>query len=136
MVIGAILHDLLEDTGVTYNISKQKFGQKIAKLVIAVSYNDKIKDKKTQYQDLFQRTKKYGRDALILKCADTYDNSFFIHLVNSKDLEVFLLSKIKYLLDISQSSIGKEQPWQNLLSQYKKEKRRIEEKYKMNHFKN
>ena len=48
VVIAGILHDLIEDTDVTYDKLKEDFSLAIAELVQAVSFDSSIKDKKIQ----------------------------------------------------------------------------------------
>ena len=74
VVIGGILHDLLEDTGVSFDDIKQKFGVKIARLVLACSFNENIKDEVERYKEATDRCVKEGKEALIVKAADFIDN--------------------------------------------------------------
>src|SRR4030065_106782 len=66
IVIAGILHDLLEDTDVSFNDIKEKFGEKIARLVQACSFDAAIKDKKEQYNEVFARCLKEGKEALLV----------------------------------------------------------------------
>lgn len=118
LVVSAILHDILEDTDVTPEMIAKEFTQEICSLVQAVTFDPTIKDHSTKKADVFNRAKEYGKDALILKCADTYDNSFYIGLVEEKNFRVQLISQIKNLLDLSQPIIALEKPWQELQKQY------------------
>lgn len=127
IVTAAILHDLIEDSNITHKNTQAHFGDKIADLVSSLTFDPKIKNKEVRYQELFERVRKKGKDALIVKCADIYDNSFYIQLVKSKKKQSFLLKKVKYFLDLSKKSISRERPWRDLKKQYTREKQRVME---------
>ena len=129
IIIAAILHDLFEDSKITDDKIGNVFGNKVASIVSAVSFKPDIKDKKAQYQEMFCRTLKEGKKAMILKCADIYDNSFYIHLVKNKEKETELLEKMEYFLNISRKIIGVEVVWRDLKSQFISESKRIRGKY-------
>jgi (p)ppGpp synthase/HD superfamily hydrolase len=122
IAIAAVLHDLVEDSTVILESIENKFGHHIAGLVGAVSRNLNIKDEEKSI-DVFKRTISHSKEAVILKCADIYQNSFYIRLVEDKDLRRSLIEKMKYFLDLSKSIIGNEPVWRDLKSQYYKEKR-------------
>jgi len=109
-----ILHDLIEDSSTKIEEISASFGKKIATLVEALSFKREIKNKKERYQELFARIKIAGKRALLVKCADIYINSFYIHLVEDKKEKTRLIEKLKYFLDISQPMIGKEVVWRDL----------------------
>lgn len=123
MIMAAFLHDLLEDTDVTLSQIEAKFGSDISRLVSALSFNSDIPTDKERYTELFERTKQAGREALIIKCADILQNSYFV----GKSLKQgdYFVEKMRYFLDISQEHIGNETPWKDLNSRL----RFIEENY-------
>ncbi|MEK9156372.1 MAG: HD domain-containing protein [Patescibacteria group bacterium] len=125
ITIAAILHDLIEDSAVNIESIENKFGRWIADLVGAVSHDSNIKDRKEKYVEMFSRTVLHSKEAVILKCADTYQNSFYIKLVKDEDLRKSLIEKMKYFLDLSEPIIGKETVWYDLDKQYHKEKERL-----------
>jgi len=84
IVIGAILHDVEEDAGVSIKEIEKKFGKKVAKIVEAVSFNPEIADKKERYLDTHRRIKKAGRKAIIVSVADHIDNADYYKHVKSK----------------------------------------------------
>lgn len=75
LLVGAWLHDVLEDTSATYNDIKKTFGESIAELVYAVT--DELgrnrKERKTRTYPKIKRNKK----ATILKIADRIANIRF-----------------------------------------------------------
>jgi len=125
IVIAAILHDILEDTEVKEGELKKEFGSEVVDIIKAVSYSEEIENWTEKYCDVFKRTLKQGKDALILKCADIYQNSFYIKLAKSTEFQRELVEKIGYFLKISQGIIGSEVVWRDLEKQYESEKRRI-----------
>ncbi len=121
----AILHDLIEDAAVEKNDIALEFGEKTAGLVDALSFRDSISDREEQYREMFDRVKRAGREALIIKCADVLSNSLYIHLAGDSSKQHFLVYKLKYFLELSKADIGKEAVWHDLKRQYQLETRRL-----------
>ena len=65
IVIASILHDLLEDTSVTYDDLVMQYGTPVADIVKAVTFESKINDKLEQAKDMFQNCLIFGYEALI-----------------------------------------------------------------------
>lgn len=80
VVIGALLHDLLEDTQVTLADITSSFGEEVAKLVEANSFKSEIADYVQKYIETFERNIAYGRDAAIIKAVDLLDNADYYTL--------------------------------------------------------
>ena len=116
----ALLHDLIEDSNTKIEEINLNFGQKIAILVDALSFNKDIKNEETRYQELFNRVKAAGKEALIVKCADIYVNSFYIKFVKDEKQKTQLIDKGQYFLNISKPEIGKEIVWQELKNREEK----------------
>jgi (p)ppGpp synthase/HD superfamily hydrolase len=122
----AILHDLIEDSHTTKGEIASAFGRDIADRVDALSFKMSIADKERRYKEMFDRIKQAGREALIIKCADIYSNSFYIKLVADKKKQRFLVAKLKYFLEISQGVIGQEPVWADLFKQSRGEEARLD----------
>ena len=82
VIIAGVLHDVVEDCGVTLDAIKCRFGGEVARLVNNVSEPDelkKIKDKKGTWKERKLHTIKLleglDRDSKILSCADKYHNT-------------------------------------------------------------
>jgi (p)ppGpp synthase/HD superfamily hydrolase len=101
IVIGAILHDILEDTDMTSEQLKEEFGQEILELVLAVSYNESIKDPIEQYKEMYKRIVVYGKDAVVLKAVDIAVNSLYISLVPDDKKQRTLVEKGAYFLELT-----------------------------------
>lgn len=125
IIESAILHDLVEDSDVKIDDIEKKFGLNVAKIVASVSYDETIKNWTKKYQNTFHRVVKNGRNALIVKASDIYFNSFYIRLVEDKNLQAKLVKKMEDFLKISKELIGNEKPWKDLQNQFFQEKRRI-----------
>ncbi len=112
LIMAALLHDVIEDTEVSIEEVREKFGEKIASMVNALSFKSNIESKIDQYIEMFERTKEGGRDLLLIKCADIYQNSFFV----AKNIEIddYFLDKMRYFLNISEDVIKEEKPWLDL----------------------
>jgi len=73
-IICAILHDTIEDTEVTYDELVEKFGEEVAKGVLALSKNEKLPTKKEQMLDSLKRIKQQPQDVWLVKMADRIAN--------------------------------------------------------------
>ena len=120
IVIAAILHDVIEDTDVKIEEIESKFGKKIAKLVEANSFDESIEDKTERYKENFERCCKAGRDALIVKAADFFDNADYYNLASTNELAKWLLEKLKYFIDNSKSELKDEILYKKLVKKYKR----------------
>ena len=72
-VQSAILHDVIEDTGVTKSRLKELFGKHVANGVDALSKNKKLK-KKDRLQDSIERILKQPPEIWMVKLADRISN--------------------------------------------------------------
>lgn len=120
IVVAAILHDIIEDTDVKIEEVKSKLGSKIAKLVKANSFDETIEDKTERYKENFERCHKAGKDALIIKAADFFDNVDYYHLASTKELAKWLLEKLKYFIDNSKETLKDEVLYKELVKKYKR----------------
>jgi len=69
----ALLHDVIEDTQVTYEQVKQEFGQAVADGVLALS-KDKTISKQSQMPDSLKRIKQQPAEIWMVKLADRISN--------------------------------------------------------------
>lgn len=114
VVISALLHDILEDSKVTLEELKKKFGEKVAKLVEVNSLDLSLPKNADRYKKVYSLAKKNGPEALLVRGADLLDNSKYYHLVKSKNLKKLLLWKYDYFLKISKELIGDAQVFKDL----------------------
>lgn len=120
IIIGAMLHDIIEDTDVTEEELKQYFGQKIRNLVKTVSYNEMILDPIEQYKDMYDRVLALGKDAIVLKSVDMAVNSLYIDLVPDINKRRQLVDKGTYFLDLTKD-YSDEPAWQLLKTRNQEE---------------
>jgi len=113
VVIGAILHDLLEDTDVIREEISEKFGEPVAELVEANSFRKEIVDETERYKRMYDQCLKAGKDALVVKAADILDNSHYYGPRKE------LLEKMGYFIDLSAQTLATEKIWQELSTQHK-----------------
>lgn len=114
IVISSILHDLIEDTEVQYDDIYKIYGEKIANIVEAVSFNPNIEDKLEQATLMFERCCNVGFDAIIVKCADLLDNINFVNLAKDNYIKEKLLQKYEKFLEMTKSFIAEEKIYQLL----------------------
>jgi (p)ppGpp synthase/HD superfamily hydrolase len=69
----AWLHDSIEDTRISYNDIRERFGENVAELVFAVT-NERGRNRKERNQKTYPKIFRAGEDALILKLADRIAN--------------------------------------------------------------
>ncbi|MFN3692923.1 MAG: HD domain-containing protein [Candidatus Paceibacteria bacterium] len=113
IIIGAVLHDVIEDTNVTNEQLREDFGQEVLDLVIAVSYDESISDPIEQYKEMYDRVLAYGKDAVVLKSVDIAVNSLYIDLVPDSNKRRQLVEKGTYFLDLVEA-FSSEPAWQLL----------------------
>lgn len=113
VIVGALLHDIIEDTDVTEDELASHFGQEILSLVNAVSYNESIIDPIEQYKDMYMRVLTHGREAVVLKAVDIADNSLYIKLVPDAQKRRQLVEKGSYFLEFTEQ-FSSEPAWQLL----------------------
>lgn len=108
IVLAGILHDVLEDTEVSYE-QLEEFGIYIAQLVFAATINLRIQSKTERNRDVFYRCKALGRDALLVKCADISDNiDAFTPSKEYKELVKVLLEKYHDFIAIAEDELLEE----------------------------
>jgi len=124
-VISGLLHDLLEDTDVTSDEIRSKFGKDVANIVEATSFNESIDDYLKRHYDIYKRCFELGRSAVVVKAADILDNSDYYSLAGSKDLQKNQIEKMRYFIDESEPYIGEEDIYQELNNKFSTVKERI-----------
>lgn len=88
-------------------------------MVEANSFDDSIKDKTERYKENFERCSRAGKDALIIKAADFYDNCDYYRFASDKSRRKRLLRKLKYFIDNYQDILKDEIIFKKLIKKYK-----------------
>lgn len=125
IVISGLLHDLLEDTDVTSDEIRSKFGKDVANVVEATSFDENINDYLERQYDIYKRCFELGRSAVVVKAADILDNSDYYGLGDSKDLQKNQIEKMKYFIGKSEPYIGEEDMYQELNDKFPIVKERV-----------
>lgn len=118
IVIGAILHDLEEDAGVSIKEIEKRFGKKIAKIVEAVSCNRNIPEGKERYLDTYKRIIKAGREAILVSVADHIDNADYYKYIKSKLTKKEVYEMWQIFFKTVASRISKEPIYQELKNKF------------------
>jgi len=111
IIQAGFLHDVIEDSRTSIESIKEKFGDKVAAIVSACTYNHSIQNKTDQYKDAMWRAAKVGKDALIVMAADLIQNEPYY---NQEDFMQYPWDKIKYFIKFAESTLKDEPIWQEL----------------------
>jgi len=88
IVLGGLLHDVLEWSDMDSEIIEKEFGKEVLKLIENNTKNRDIENGDARIDDLVRRSANGGREAFIIRVADTLDS--FKHYTknqNQKELE-------------------------------------------------
>ena len=91
-IIGAILHDTIEDSDATYEDISSRFGIGVANLVQELTSDDELKHKMGKTNYLKEKLEKMDKEAFLIKLCDRLDN--VEDLINASDE-----FKIKYIVE-------------------------------------
>lgn len=118
IVLAGILHDIIEDTRISEERLQSEFGMDVARIVKANTFDKDINDKKKQYVEAFERCLKAGREALVIRSADIFDNLNYYHKAADNDLIIFLLNKAKYFIEFSSQAMKNDQVHKDLRERF------------------
>lgn len=71
----AVLHDIIEDCGITYDEIREKFGANVATSVMLLTKDDEITDKIEQIRDQIVNLQQATMETRLIKIADIMDNA-------------------------------------------------------------
>lgn len=112
VVLAGFLHDVVEDTSISIEEVEQEFGARVAELVHVNTFDEacaKISEKVECYKKAYREIKKVGRDAIIVKCADTLENSDYFEFAGSEEMAKYCRKKMKDLIDMATEEVGEEE---------------------------
>lgn len=92
IIQAGFLHDVIEDSAVGIENMKENFGDEVAVIVSACTYNRSIQDKVKQYKDAMKRAATIGKDALVLMAAYLIQNEPYY---SQEDFTQYPWDKIK-----------------------------------------
>lgn len=122
LLIAAILHDVVEDSDISLDEIKEKFGASISKLVGNLTRD---KDKETKQQK-FQKTMKASKEIRLLKSVDWLDNlrsfllrkdrgeRFFRHRREALEMYIPLAESVNQYIASEMKKVIKTLPKQSL----------------------
>jgi (p)ppGpp synthase/HD superfamily hydrolase len=118
VVVASILHDLIEDTAVKKEDIASEFGEEVSDIVEATSFDSEIEDYTERYKDTLNRCFEMGREPVLIKAADTLDNSNYYHKGDSEELRRNVIEKMEFFIENSEPYIGDELIYRDLKEQY------------------
>ena len=114
-VLAAILHDTIEDSGITYEDIEKDFGKEVADIVDSLTVRDGL-----AVAESFKRSKALGPNALVVRAADLIENSHYYNPNGDKAMNKRLHDKYKLFMDMSKSDLIESPIYDLLVSTYKK----------------
>lgn len=111
IIQAGFLHDTIEDSSASIESIKEQFGDKIAAIVAACTYDYSIQNKAEQYKDAMQRAAEVGKDALIVMAADLIQNEPYY---NQEDFTQYPWDKITYFIEFARPILEDEPVWKDL----------------------
>lgn len=123
VIAAALLHDTVEDTDVTIDDIRREFGDKIATLVAAVTFDkDDIsyQEKQQLFEKNLQVTLRAGSGALAIRAADLVENSDFYNPEGSEELRQYLTHKFEHFMGIAEPYLAGSPLWLDVKHAYKK----------------
>ena len=110
VIQAGFLHDTIEDSSIGIKSIKEQFGDKVASIVAACTYDCSIQDKTEQYRDAMRRAAEVGKEALIVMAADLIQNELYY---NQDDFTQYPWDKITYFIDFAETVLKDEPIWKN-----------------------
>ena len=98
--------------------TRSEFGTDVANIVEAVSFDEDIDDYLERHYDIYERCAELGRSAMVVKAADTLDNSDYYGLADSEELVENQVEKMAYFVERSEPYIGGEGIYRELDEKY------------------
>lgn len=111
IIQAGLLHDTVEDSNTNIESIKEQFGDKVAVLVAACTYDHSIQDKIEQYKDAVRRAAETGKDAFIVMAADLIQNEPYY---NQEDFTQYPWDKIAYFIEFARTILKDEPIWEEL----------------------
>ncbi|XVH33101.1 HD domain-containing protein (plasmid) [Haloferacaceae archaeon DSL9] len=118
IVVASILHDLIEDTAVEKEDIASNFGKEVSDIVKATSFDTDIQDYTERYKDTLNGCFDMGKEPVLIKAADTLDNSNYYHKGDSEELRRKVIEKMEFFIENSEPYIGDEPIYQDLKEKY------------------
>jgi (p)ppGpp synthase/HD superfamily hydrolase len=99
IVIAGLLHDIIEWTDIEEEVVEGVFGTHILEIILATTKDRSIEDPILRREEMVARCVKTGKEALIVKAADTLDSYQFYTAVGDKKEIDRAVTIVKLLVD-------------------------------------
>lgn len=109
LIASAWLHDILEETGLSYNDLKKHFGLRIAECVFAVT-PDIGRNRKERNKNLIKNLEQNGFDSFAVKLADRLANMSFGYRTGNFGMLKMYVEENKKLFEAVEALVIKMQP--------------------------
>lgn len=113
VIQAGFLHDTIEDSKTNIDNIKEQFGDRVASIVAACTYDCSIQNKTERYKNAMQQAKEVGKEALIVMAADLIQNEPYY---DQEDYTQYPWDKITYFIDFAELYLKDELIWKNLES--------------------
>ncbi len=98
IILAGLLHDTIEWSKINKELLRKEFGDNIAKLVLANTKDDNIKNSDDKINELIKRSVQGGQSALIIKTADIIDSfKYYSNQKNEKEIQYCIKNAIAIL---------------------------------------
>ena len=111
VILAGFLHDVIEDSQTNIKNIKEEFGDKVAAIVSACTYNHSIQNKVAQYKDATSRAVEVEKDTLVVMAADLIQNESYY---NQENFTQYPWNKIRYFIEFAEPTLADEPIWQEL----------------------
>jgi guanosine-3',5'-bis(diphosphate) 3'-pyrophosphohydrolase len=98
VIIAGFLHDLLEDTNCKAEEIKEKFGDKVLNHILACTATN-TEDTDERWFKFMEQIKRAGREAIVIKIVDSYENLPYVHLIEDEEYLKRILWKHKITIE-------------------------------------
>lgn len=125
VVIGGLLHDILEKTSLSGNHIARRFGPAVGKMVVAATNNDRIDEPMARYLDSVRRCAAVGEGALLIRAADLIDNCDRLMALGSAARLERTAAKMRLLLNVCREELVDPRMVEELARRHRRISRRV-----------
>lgn len=118
VVLAGFLHDLVEDTDCKIGQIEKRFGKKVARLVLVNTFPASVKGGNYQkrWSKAIKQVQQAGREAMIIRVADAWDNLVYLSLVTRETKRKELAWKHQFIAQTFYARLKGENLFQEYLA--------------------
>jgi (p)ppGpp synthase/HD superfamily hydrolase len=120
VVIAGFLHDIIEDTDCRLKEVENRFGQRVAMLVEALTSEKSPKNFRARTRESLNQVLKIGQAAVMIRLVDAFDNLPHTIKVDNPKKRSAVLWKHSLLIEKFRPFVGREPVYQNYVKLYQK----------------